>query len=407
MVNITLTPAKGMVRYPASSIIVWQLAPFLAGIDIYSIPAQQTTTNAHAYKAATSEFSCMADLMYCSAKLSTLCIAQSGWSPYRVADTLVYIAQLQGLTKLHLTFSDSTQAPDFQPLSTLSKLENLALQCACHSAACSSVLDSCRSSLRHVILASDSWTWDTYSALQHILSLETVLLKLRALSAPEAHALVGVRAKSIHLDLHSDGNLLSESLFALSTARPAVQVHALTLRNADHFSCQHLGSLPFLESLTFINSPGLTGSLLSAQPKLNELRLINCSGINAAGLQYMLSVALPALKVLAFQAGNSPGVGSQLRLDVAALEMLSYGGNLTSIDLRGIDGLTKDSMQAVKLALGKAQEDGRVQPSVTVHLPLRKLEKCQLFGRVHSSLFAQPFHASLSKQGSRRLICKR
>lgn len=72
--------------------------------------------------------------------------------------------------------------------------------------------------------------------------------------------------------------------------------------------------------------------------------------------------------------------------------------------MRGIDGLTKDDVEALQLAF--IMTDGKAQSSVTVHLPLHDLGRCQPFGQVHSSLFAPPFHLKLSEQGSRRLICK-
>lgn len=57
LVSITLRPVKAMSTHSADAVMFRRLAPFLASIDMYSVPAQQTTTDRHVYKAATSDFS--------------------------------------------------------------------------------------------------------------------------------------------------------------------------------------------------------------------------------------------------------------------------------------------------------------------------------------------------------------
>ena len=95
------------------------------------------------------------------------------------------IAQLTSLTKLHLTLDNFSLMVDFQPLSQLSSLQDLALCCARGTASCAGVLDSSRETLCHVSLASISWSVETYQALQHIPNLDTLILKLFVLSHPK------------------------------------------------------------------------------------------------------------------------------------------------------------------------------------------------------------------------------
>ena len=211
------------------------------------------------------------------------------------------IALLTSLTTLRLQFDNSSQLAGFQPLSQLSSLMDLTLQCACDLASCAGVLESSRHTLCRVHLASNSWSLDTYSALQQIQHLDLLVLRLYVPSAPQIDALAGITPRNYQLRLHHLRSLPDQPLLNLSAAVPIV--HNLCLYNIDDAICQQLGTLPSLQTLFIHDSPHLTGTsaCFNPQPKLTNLRFFNCpeiSGVGVEGMKQIMWAAMPAFKGL-------------------------------------------------------------------------------------------------------------
>ena len=172
----------------------------------------------------------------------------------------------------------------------------------------------------------------------------------------------------------------------------------------DSVSCRDLRALPFLKTLTVVNSPLLTGTCFCVHANVTELNFVNCPRVSENGLRHMLSAAFPKLKSLTFQcSSNQPG--NHCRIDAAALQVLSCGVNLEVIDLRG---LTHQGVDKLKRAIEEEQNEGRAEPLVTLHLPVgsTQIGQGQPFGVVYDSLYIPPFYV-VGEQGSAQIVCKR
>ena len=407
-INITIQSARDTPN-PVPLVILQSLAPYLSSISLYSVPTELVTRPWPGLCAAHSGFTAthVAALRRCDARLSTLCVSEIptplALPPDSIANSMADIAQLAGLAKLHLTFALTHLHLDFQPLSQLTTLTDLALQCYLNSASCVGVLDSNKQGLQHVILAAGSWSDDTYVALQQIPHLGTLTLKVWMLSSAQAHALNGVTASHTHLDLHQVRHLPGNPLLALSTAA----IHQLTLWNVDDVSCQQLGSMPSLETLTIANSPLMTGTSFNTYGNMTELTFMNCPGIGPAGLQHIISAAMPALERFAIQCwGNYNFANTQLASGISAL---SRGTRLVDIDLRGLQ-LRYRHEEELQRSIEARQSCGATEPIVTLHLPVHSfsLPPCQILGAVVESLHMPPFLRvmGLFQRESRKVVCK-
>lgn len=409
--RITLQSAPS-ATLAAPPTVLQSIASHLSRIELYNVLDAQIVPVLH-YAAANSAFtSAHVDaLQACGADLTALCISEyfygsNEWS-HAVTPRMADIAQLTGLTKLHLTLDQSSQAVDFQPLSQLLAVEDLALHCLRHQASCAGILESSQHTLCHIKLASISWSMDTYTALQQIPHLDTLVHKLRDLTADQAYLLAGVSARYIHLDLHQARLLAEHPLLALSTANPEAQILELTLWNLDDTSCQDLASMSSLKSLTIANSPGFTADTFNVHPNVTELKLINCLDANVICVLHIINRVFPALESIAFQRWGDPRLGLELLADAA--QYLSVGRNLRSIDLRGVQDSTDNAVMILQVVIEVAQKQGRAQPLVTLHLP-KNGTPCGLYqslGYAMEWLRAPPFWEYLNIFGNngRTVVC--
>lgn len=344
------------------------LAPFLHSIGMYAVPFQQTTDDYAVYHLAKSAFTPahLAALQHCSDALSALCISdtvpQHG-NVRSLAGHMADVAQLTSLTKLHLSL-DQSQPANFTALSQLSSVQDLALQNRFLGVTCSGILESSSQTPRHIILSADSWSVDTYLALQHVQHLQRLLLKLYRLHVGEAFALAGVRATHIHLDLRCCNLYSRLGLAALSEANPRSCIHELTLWGLDNDGSRHLQMLPSLQNLTVVNSLMLTGSVVGKLTEVSELRIIDCPNVTALGVRHMLRTALPSLQKIAFLAGSNTCSTEHLQVDQSFLQSLLYGRSLACIDLRGVRGLSLAAVQQFESAVEARQALTRAQSSL-------------------------------------------
>lgn len=353
----------------------------------------------------------MAALQHCNASFTALCVSDRRSSLVLASDAIAgnmaHIAQLTNLTKLHLGLCDLQQAADFQQLTQLTKLQDLGLQSYRASASCEAILFSNRHCLRKVNLAARSWTVATYRALQQLPCLQALVIRLRSFSVTQARTLAGIRANHFTLDVRDVRRIQDDALLAVSTVAPMVQIQELMLWDMDSVSCRDLRALPFLKTLTVVNSPLLTGTCFCVHANVTELNFVNCPRVSENGLRHMLSAAFPKLKSLNFQRSSNQ-FGNHGDFDAAALQVLSCGVNLEVIDLRGLTGLTHQGVDKLKRAIEEEQNEGRAEPLVTLHLPVgsTQIGQGQPFGVVYDSLYIPPF-CVVGEQGSALIVCKR
>ena len=247
------------------------------------------------------------------------------------------MSSLTHLTSLHLTLI--TAAADFGPLSQLSHLKELGLQCYCQLACCQGVLSSCKGSLRFVTLAALTWDAATYGALGCMPQLDMLTIKVDTMAVDQAEQLQTVSAKLFAMAIFECGHMQPAAMQMLATV--GSNVHSLTLWKIDDVCCQHMHQLPCLTKLTVIDSPQLTGTTFQVQSTLLQLVFIGSCNVSAEGLYHMLKLAFPALKSLSIASPSDDAEALALQLDTQAMQTLSFGQNLETLDLRGVRGLSK------------------------------------------------------------------
>lgn len=411
--SIKLQSSYGATTAPPPAALQ-SLAPFLSGVNMYTVSQSLVTYSTFPYAASCSAFTAadMATLRQSSTDLQSLCVSDQMSSTEPTTDPighgLVEVAQLSRLTLLHLTLTAIHQPIDFQPLSQLSFVEDLALSVPqADATSCPGVLASSSETLRSVSLAAQSWSLDTYSALQHIQQLQMLMLREWVFGPAQATRLAGITAGKFHMDLHHVRELPANTLLALSIASPMVRLHELTLWGADDDSCQQLQALPFLHTLTIIHSPTLTGATLNVHPNVTKLRLISCPRISATGLQHMLSTALPRLLThLSILWASNEDRSLQLWMGRGLLHSLVHGSNLVYVDLRGASGLSRLGLFRLKAAIRHEQDQGKLEPAVKFYLSDQFLVAQHMVVQTVELLHVPPLYAYPSPRGPETLVCK-
>lgn len=123
-VTISFCAATSHVRIPTPAMLS-RLAPLLQSVDLHSVPMRWTTEAS--FRVCPPFTSAHIAALRHSPLLKTLCILDTS-TLLNLNASISEIAQLTSLTKLHLTAPGEFQASDFQPLSQLTAIEDLALQ---------------------------------------------------------------------------------------------------------------------------------------------------------------------------------------------------------------------------------------------------------------------------------------
>ncbi|KAL3146902.1 hypothetical protein ABBQ38_014874 [Trebouxia sp. C0009 RCD-2024] len=369
--RISVGPAKGTTIVPPPDVLR-QLRAFLHEFDTYSIPTEQpaacrTTSTDLESKLSYDHVEYLLDsnLSKCTFSTSTQHEIEV---PSSVKIGIVHIvAAMTHLTKLHLTIADQfyLSTIDFQPLSKLVLLTDLALQIV-HKVptCCNGVLTSNCQTLQFVTLTAGSWTAATYCSLQHIAQLKILNLTIMGIDTAQAQALMGVTAEVFRLTLH--GDFSPQGIQALQNSQP--KVHELTLRNSACNNFQtYLPELPSLQRLTLRECLELTGKSLPSYPRVTQLTLLDCHLITGPGMQHIIRTAFPALEVISFHV--TPQIGVAIHMSVRSLNALHFGPNLQCIDLRGVCGLTSDRVTQFCNTLHGKQRRDKVQLCATLLLP--------------------------------------
>ena len=136
--------------------ILRQLAPFLRHIDLSKILRGPVAHDSQAVLPYWSVFASKhVNAISGSKALLSLCISDLPGASVSVRDSLVtcipLISTLTSLTKLHISTAGGSVI-HFQPLSQLTQLRDLGLQCMTASASCAHVLRSSRQTLQRVKL---------------------------------------------------------------------------------------------------------------------------------------------------------------------------------------------------------------------------------------------------------------
>ena len=195
--------------HPLSPTTLQLLAPLLHGVGFISRYGHHADDEASS--AVTSAH--IASLQHCNRFLASLCIQEWAALPdqltHRMADSMEDIAQLSGLTKLHVSFMGYEGFhSDLEPLSQLTMLQDLGLYTHDHLDSCDAVLCSSMQSLRHINLLAARFSSATYQALQQMPHLDRLKISLCAsISRREAVGMVGIRAKHFHLQLTETDSL--------------------------------------------------------------------------------------------------------------------------------------------------------------------------------------------------------
>ena len=110
------------------------LAPFLTKIDLYSVATTQTVSSQQMWLQCSASTSAhITALQSCSSSLTALCLSDQKLTLGHgtlLAHSIPALAHLSGLTKLHLSLATSNFVADFQPLSQMRALKDIACSAA-------------------------------------------------------------------------------------------------------------------------------------------------------------------------------------------------------------------------------------------------------------------------------------
>lgn len=278
------------------------------------------------------------------------------------------IASLQHLTKLHLSIEGRT---DFDPLTQLTSLEDLALQALSRHASACQVLHSNRHSLQHVILSSRGWDSATFEALQSLPNLDSVTIKVVFLTDVDAATLSSLHRPSSLQIMLRNCNRMHPHEFHTLTSGIASLTH-LELWELDQACFAQLQSVQSLSGLTLVRpSLGVTGQGFKSQPRLETLRLISCFGMNDEGLRELVAGA-PALKILMIQQEMHYACPAELNesdtVTKHGLVSLAEAAELMYVDLQGVK-LTKGGQKLLESSICAQQKAGNMRSAIALVLP--------------------------------------
>ena len=392
-----LAPSFPYVMPPKA--VLYRLKAVLHRLDIHSISTDQPASSDMAIEAPSAVSNHHASALFDDSTLTACTMWVSDTAAKEppllpLEDVMTFLGVLENLTKLHLTLSEDCTAPEFEALSELSWLEDLALQCLSHASDASDVIYSSSQTLCCFTLSAASWTANTYTSLQQATQLETLNVRIKQLDLTQGHAPGGVVADKFQLSLHRS---ISSPVVKAMAARNCI-LHNLTLWNHTDTHLDWLPELPTLQSITFVNSL-ITGKTMKQYNEVTKLEFMNCHHVSGPGLRHMIDKAFPSLKALLFFAAEGACVKA-IRLSVAAMRALPCGQNLQLIDLRGIFNLSQDRIDQLQRTFVKQQRQGKAQPIVKVLLPNQGVAAVQYVLKIKDIILAPNIFES------RRFFCE-
>lgn len=208
----------------------------------------------------------------------------------------------------------------------------------------------------------------TYQALGQLPALSQLTIKICDLRNAQGDGFHFLTAKHVHLEILNVMDRDYEDLLPWANVCHIMRVHKLTLWDMTDRAMSLLRPMPFLQTLSIVDSPDFTGSTLSCHSNVTSLSLISCDLIGT-GLKHMLAVALPQVTKLEIQASHEPFTAVPMSHQV--LEALQYGRSLETIDLRGVTGLTASDFRQLQLLFSRSS------PPVAIKLPCVELGQHQ------------------------------
>ena len=367
MIRIRL---RAVLGYELAVLISKELGPFLHSVDYHQAfdLAAELTKTSDFFNNPASFFSSAAfrNLSAGSSPLQSLCLSDhslpqcEACQGIALENSIGAIAELQHLTRLHLSIKART---DFDPLAQLSGLQDLALQSDSRSASACGVMNSSRQTLQRVILTSRGWDTATLSALDTLPKLRTLTIKVLSMAVEDAIVLSHLlQPDSIQIMLRKCSKMAPEAFTILSSSQANItHLEVWEMENA----C--LCKLQSMQSLT-----GLTiGEALVSQPNLDTLRLVSCFALTDAGLRSLLAAA-PLVKMLLIQQELQHTCPTQLSdsdtLTKHGLVSIAQASNLVYLDLQGVK-ITKGGEKLLESNICAQQKAGKLQPAVAMVLP--------------------------------------
>jgi Leucine-rich repeat (LRR) protein len=369
---------RAVLGYELAVLISKELGPFLHSVDYHQVLdlAAELTKASGFFSNPASFFSSAAfkNLSASSSPLQSLCLSDhslpqcEACQGIALENSISAIAELQHLTRLHLSIKART---DFEPLAQLSGLQDLALQSDSRSASACGVLTNNRQTLERVILTSRGWDTATLSALGTLPKLRTVTIKLLSLSVEDAVALSHLlQPDSIQIMLRKCSRMALEAFTILSSSQANI-THLMLWEMENAYLCK-LQSMQSLTGLTIVRpSSHFSGEALALQPNLDTLRLVSCFALTDDGLRSLLAAA-PLVKMLLIQQELSMTCPAELNdsdaLTKHGLVSVAQASNLVYLDLQGVK-ITRGGEKLLESTICAQQKAGKMQPAVAMVLP--------------------------------------
>ena len=375
MIRIRL---RAVLGYELAVLISKELGPFLHSVDYHQAfdLAAELTKTSDFFNNPASFFSSAAfrNLSAGSSPLQSLCLSDhslpqcEACQGIALENSIGAIAELQHLTRLHLSIKART---DFEPLAQLSGLQDLALQSDSRSASACGVLNSSRQTIQRVILTSRGWDTATLSALDTLPRLRTVTIKVLSLAVEDAIVLSHLlQPDSIQIMLRKCSKTAPEAFTILSSSQ--ANITHLEVWEMENACLCKLQSMQSLTGLTIVRpSTDFTGEALVSQPNLDTLRLVSCFALTDDGLRSLLAAA-PLVKMLLIQQELQHTCPTQLSdsdtLTKHGLVSIAQASNLVYLDLQGVK-ITRGGEKLLESTLCAQQKAGKLLPAVAMVLP--------------------------------------
>ena len=369
---------RAVLGYELAVLISKELGPFLHSIDYHQVLdlAAELTKASGFFSKPASFFSSAAfrNLSASSSPLQSLCLSDHSLPQCEACQGIALehsisaIAELQHLTRLHLSIKART---DFEPLAQLSGLQDLALQSDSRSASACGVLTSSRQTLERVILTSRGWDTATLSALDTLPKLRAVTIKVLSLAVEDAVVLSRLlQPDSIQIMLRKCSKMVSEAFIILSSSQ--ANITHLELWEMENACLCKLQSMQSLIGLTIVRpSSDFTGEALVSQPNLDTLRLVSCFALTDDGLRSLLAAA-PLIKMLLIQQELQHTCPAELSdsdvLTKHGLVSVAQASHLAYLDLQGVK-ITRGGEKLLESTICAQQKAGKMPAAVAMVLP--------------------------------------
>ena len=369
---------QAVLAYELTLMLVKELCPFLLSINCHPVNDLSSELNQVSpfttTPAASFSRSALKHLGDSNSPIRSLCLSDHSFPNLEhfqgllLESSIGAIASLRHLTMLHLSIQART---DFQPLSQLTGLQDLALQSDSRSASAGDVVLSSSQSIQRIVLSRRGWDSATFAALDECPKLDTVTVKVLCLCEEDVRVLSNLMMPSSLQIMLRKCNKMKPKDFHTLTSGTAAITH-LELWELENACFAQLQSIQSLSGLTLVRPcVQLTGQGFNPQPRLETLRLVSCFGLSDNGLRELLASA-PSLKILMIQQELQHTRPVELKdsdtLTKHGLVSISEASELIYVDLQGVR-VTRGGEKLLESTICAQQKAGKMQPAVVLVLP--------------------------------------